>query len=378
MKVVLVCDSVFPENKGGVERWFGFLARELVRSGDEVTYLNAAQVDGVRDGVKFVSVLDAKWQYQGDGVRSIKQSLRFAIEIGRWLKSNEFDFIYCSQAPIFPVFTAGVIAKLKRKVLFVEWIEIWRMRYWQKYLGLFAGIIGWLTQFAALQFGNLKLCFNGRTMQRAQALTIFKKSSIESLNGLVDSSIELPLVSEKNRDGMLFLGRLVSEKQPILALRVFEALCDQGWRKPFHIVGQGPLLAEMSAAKANSKYGTLVHIHSEASDEVVRDLLSQCFLLIHPTRREGYGLVVVEAAQSGVPTLLIDGADNLATDLAISPSLVCSDASVLGLAEKVRYAFAEQSELRKELALWLSANRASRSMRSSVQQIRSYAAELLH
>ena len=38
--LALVYETVFPEFKGGVERWFLELSSELVKSGTKVKYLN--------------------------------------------------------------------------------------------------------------------------------------------------------------------------------------------------------------------------------------------------------------------------------------------------------------------------------------------------
>ena len=56
MKCILLCEAVFPENKGGVERWFKKLSGELAIRGHDVTYLNALGVDEVRDGVTYKSI----------------------------------------------------------------------------------------------------------------------------------------------------------------------------------------------------------------------------------------------------------------------------------------------------------------------------------
>ena len=43
--------------------------------------------------------------------------------------------------------------------------------------------------------------------------------------------------------------------------------------------------------------------------------LSSALCLLLPSRREGYGRVVVEAAARGVPTVVVEGPDNAATEL---------------------------------------------------------------
>ena len=45
------------------------------------------------------------------------------------------------------------------------------------------------------------------------------------------------------------------------------------------------------------------------------DLMGHAAVLVNPSRREGYGLVVVEASAHGTPVVLVDGDGNAATEL---------------------------------------------------------------
>ena len=49
--------------------------------------------------------------------------------------------------------------------------------------------------------------------------------------------------------------------------------------------------------------------------EVLEHALASALCLVLPSRREGYGLVVVESAARGVPSVVVAGPDNAATEL---------------------------------------------------------------
>jgi glycosyltransferase involved in cell wall biosynthesis len=51
------------------------------------------------------------------------------------------------------------------------------------------------------------------------------------------------------------------------------------------------------------------------STERVADSLTSALCLVLPSRREGYGLVVVEAAARGTPSVVVSGPDNAASEL---------------------------------------------------------------
>ena len=56
MKIVLVVEGVFPEKKGGLERWYKYLSMAFTKQGHNVTYINFSNVDGARDGVHYKSI----------------------------------------------------------------------------------------------------------------------------------------------------------------------------------------------------------------------------------------------------------------------------------------------------------------------------------
>jgi glycosyltransferase involved in cell wall biosynthesis len=49
--------------------------------------------------------------------------------------------------------------------------------------------------------------------------------------------------------------------------------------------------------------------------EVLEQALASALCVVLPSRREGYGLIVVESAARGVPSVLVAGPDNAATEL---------------------------------------------------------------
>ena len=54
---------------------------------------------------------------------------------------------------------------------------------------------------------------------------------------------------------------------------------------------------------------------SVVDHETLDAKLKSALCLLHPSSREGYGQVVLEAAARGVPTIVVDGPDNAAVEL---------------------------------------------------------------
>ena len=166
MRVAFLCEAVFPENKGGVERWFCQLSTELARRGHEVAYLNAAGVNEMRNGVVYTSITREPWSYLPGGVRSKKQAIAFAFAAYRQLRSMNIDAIYATAVPILSVFPVSLVRLSQRRVkTFVEWFEIWPFKYWLDYAGCISGSIGWLIQFVALQAGKYRIVYTARAAE---------------------------------------------------------------------------------------------------------------------------------------------------------------------------------------------------------------------
>jgi glycosyltransferase involved in cell wall biosynthesis len=94
---------------------------------------------------------------------------------------------------------------------------------------------------------------------------------------------------------------------------------------------------------------------------------AMCVLL--PSRREGYGLVVVEAAARGTPSVVVAGEDNAATELieegvngAIAPS---SDPQAI--AEAIERIHEAGEAIRASTAQWYARNATRLSVESSLQ-----------
>jgi glycosyltransferase involved in cell wall biosynthesis len=112
-------------------------------------------------------------------------------------------------------------------------------------------------------------------------------------------------------------------------------------------------------------YKNQIHFLENANDDVVEKLLLESFVLLHPSRREGYGLVLVEAAYAGTANILINYPENASTELGINPTLVCSDDKIETLVEKLNNAYADQVRLRRITEDWVRNASITRTYRES-------------
>jgi glycosyltransferase involved in cell wall biosynthesis len=80
------------------------------------------------------------------------------------------------------------------------------------------------------------------------------------------------------------------------------------------IVGSGPLETELQADIARLGLGQSVSVRSGLSDDELAGLMQEALCLALLSRREGYGLIAVEAMGYGTPSLILDHPDSAASE----------------------------------------------------------------
>ena len=81
------------------------------------------------------------------------------------------------------------------------------------------------------------------------------------------------------------------------------------------IFGDGPEREKVLRSRSELGLEDVLEVHGFVSAERVSRALSRALCLILPSSREGYGLVVIEAAALGTPSVVVAGPDNAATGL---------------------------------------------------------------
>jgi glycosyltransferase involved in cell wall biosynthesis len=155
-------------------------------------------------------------------------------------------------------------------------------------------------------------CYAELTAGRLRAAGI--DGDVQVLRGLYAGPLSrpAPLPAEPL---VVFAGRHIPEKR---APSVVPAVARARERLPelrARILGNGPEYGKVRSAIAQLGLEGVVDAPGFVPTEVVEHDLARALCLILPSRREGYGLVVVEAASVGTPSVLVRDADNAATEL---------------------------------------------------------------
>lgn len=148
---------------------------------------------------------------------------------------------------------------------------------------------------------------------------------------------------------LLFVGRIAEEKQPHLWLDTLEALAARGLPAELSVVGQGPLQAWVEQEAARRQLS--VHFHGQIGG--VEAFMRQADWLLLTSNFEGFGLVVLEAMQVGLPVVSTDSGGVNDFFLERADEFVVKQATGSALAAKI----AEQLPQHAEISAWLQ-NRA--------------------
>jgi glycosyltransferase involved in cell wall biosynthesis len=371
VRVCIVYDCLYPHTIGGAERWYRNLAERLAAK-HEVTYLTLRQWPRGEHpeipGVRVVAVGPRMELYSG-GRRKIAPPLVFGAGVLFHLlrRGRRYEVVHTASFPYFSLLAAGFTRRLHGFRLIVDWHEVWTREYWREYLGR-AGSIGWWIQRRCARIPQRAFCFS-RLHQRRLAEEGFR-GEVGVLEGEYAGPLEAP-PPVPAEDVVVFAGRHIPEKR---VLAIPPALAEARKRLPqlrAQIFGDGPdrprlleLIRELGLEDAIDAPGFV-------ESELVQDALRSALCLLLPSRREGYGLIVVEAAAAGTPSVVSAGPDNAATELVSDGEngFVAASGEPDALAEAIVRVHEAGFPLRESTAAWFAQNARRLSLESSLDTV---------
>jgi len=373
VRILIVYDCLFPHTVGGAERWYRNLAERLAAEGHDVTYLTLRQWDhGERPDVAGVRVHTAgpRLELYSGGRRAIAPPLIFGAGVLAHLlrHGRSYDVVHTASFPYFSLLAAGLLRRAQGYRLVVDWHELWSREYWREYLGPLGGRIGWGVQRAGLRLRQRAFCFAELTAGRLRAEGV--RGEVVVLPGEYAGSLT-PAAPREAAPLVVFAGRHIPEKRVPALVDAFAALRERAPELRLVIYGDGPQRADVLAAIETHGLGEVARAPGFVDADEVAESLSRALCMVLPSRREGYGLVVVEAAARGVPSIVVADPDNAATELIDEGEngYIAASASPADLAEAILRVRAAGPELRERTAAWFARNAARLSLAGSLDRV---------
>ncbi len=372
MRVCLIYDCLFPYTVGGAERWYRSLAERLAADGHQVTYLTLRQWERGQDpgvpGVNVRVVGPRMKLYDGPGRRRVLPPVVFGAGVLWHLlrHGQRYDVVHTCSFPYFSLLAAALVSGLRRYRVAVDWFEVWSRSYWREYLGRPAGDVGWLVQRLCARVPQHAFCFSKLYARRLREGGL--DGEITMLGGAYDGPLE-PQPIQDAEDLVVFAGRHIPEKRVPAIVPAIARARDGLPEIRALILGDGPERGEVERRVGESGLSDAIDVPGFVATEVVEEAIGRALCLLLPSRREGYGLVVVEAAARGTPSVVVAGPDNAAVELiseGVNGFIAATD-SAEDLAAAIRAVHEAGPALRQSTSRWFADNAARVSLERSLQ-----------
>jgi len=374
VRVCIVYDCLYPYTIGGAERWYRNLAVRLAAAGHDVTFLTLRQWERGTEpdvpGVRVVAAGPRMALYAGSGRRRMLPPIVFGLGTLAHLvrHGRRYDVVHTASFPYFSLLAAAVARRWGRFRIVVDWHEVWTRDYWREYLGPLAGRVGWSVQRACLRVRQRAFCFSTLHERRLRELGL--RGELTRLEGQYAGSLEVtePVPA---RPVVVFAGRHIDEKRVTALVPALARARDELPALRGEIYGDGPEREKVLQSVAELGLDEYVSAPGFVERDVLENALQSALCLVLPSRREGYGLVVVEAAARGVPSVVVEGPDNAATALVEDGvnGTIAASASPETLAAAIARVHAGGPELRRSTLDWFRRNRERLSLERSLQTV---------
>jgi glycosyltransferase involved in cell wall biosynthesis len=370
VRICMVYDCLYPHTVGGAERWYRNLSERLADEGHDVTYLTLRQWPSGEDpgvhGVRVIAV-GPRMDLYVRGRRRIGPPLVFGLGVlGHLLRhGRRYDVVHTASFPYFSLLAAGLVRRLSGFRLVVDWHELWTRRYWREYLGPLGGWIGWTVQRQCLHIPQQAFCFSRLYERRLNAEGV--RGEVVVLEGQFErAAADEPQPADPV---VVFAGRHIPDKRPAALVpavaRARKTIPDLRGE----IYGDGPDRQEVLDLIAEYGLEGTVEAPGFVGGAVIQNALERALCLALPSRREGYGLVILEAVARGTPVVVVHDEDSAATELIAEGEngFVAASASAEDLAAAIVRVHEAGHRLRESALAWFKRNETRLSLGNSLE-----------
>lgn len=319
MKIAYIYDVIYPYVKGGAEKRFWELAKRLSSKGHQVHIFGMKSWQGqaslIKDGVYIHGICKHRQLYLKTGLRSIRQVLHFTMHIFPSLWKEKFDLIDCNAFPYLPFFPVKLLSSFKKIPLVVTYQEIWG-NYWYAYLGKLKGLIAKLIERAVIELSDNLIVYSFNIKKELIRRSADEKNKNMNVipNGIDLEMIERIPPSQQGSD-LIFAGRLIKEKNVAVLIESVSSVKKSLSNIRCIIVGGGPEKQSLIALSDRLGLRDNIIFKDFLENEEVISLMKASKVFVFPSRREGFGIAVLEAMASGLAVITVNHPMNSASEL---------------------------------------------------------------
>ena len=317
LRICIVYDCLYPHTVGGAERWYRNLSERLADEGHEVTYLTLRQWERGRGSGRprgaRRSPSGRGWSSTSSGRRRIGPPLVFGFGVLRHLlrHGRRYDVVHTASFPYFSLLAAGPLRRGAASASSSTGTSSGR--------GLLARVPRPARRAGSAGASSGSACgsrsrrsasrasTSGGCARRACAATssCSRASSRAQPRRAPQPAEPVVVFAGQAHPGEAAGGRSCPRSRA--RARRFPELRGE-------IYGDGPERRRCSSRSREHGLDGVVEAPGFVDGAVVERALDRALCLALPSRREGYGLVVLEAMSRGTPAVLVRGDDNAAAE----------------------------------------------------------------
>lgn len=319
MRIAVVYDCFFPVSTGGGERQYRLFAESFHAQGWDVEYLTRRQWDGTppdAPGMQVVAVSGRSELYDAAGARKPLPALVFAAGLfGHLVRSRgRHDAVLVSALPVLNVFAVRLALVGTRTRICSDFLEVWRRDQWIEYSGPVLGRVAAFLQRRAVRISPLVSAHSQQNGRRLVAEGARRPPVVSPglIHGVEAAS---PVLVAAQPPTVVYVGRHIPDKQVETIPAAVQVARREIPDLRAVILGDGPhrdsVVREVGRLGLQDVVDLPGFVPQAELDEAVRGAA----VLVNPSRREGYGMVVVEACSVGTPVVVVAAEDNAAVEL---------------------------------------------------------------
>lgn len=199
-----------------------------------------------------------------------------------------------------------------KKLVFIHEVakEVWKLNPWPRPFNLIPALIGTLMEplFFRLIYRNIPFMTVSESTKKDLIMWDIPKDNIWVIHNGFRKKFPEKQSKKESINTIIYLGALSKDKGIEEALKVFQLLSkeDESWQ--FWVVGKGEphYLEYLKKESQKLKISKEVKFFGFVDEKEKYKLLAKAHILLNPSIREGWGLVVIEAASVGTPTIAYD------------------------------------------------------------------------
>jgi len=293
MKICFVTEFFVPYYNGGGEHRYYDLAKRLVQQGHEIDLLTMKIAGDLKqEDIDGITVHHIGPKIENIPYRTGKDFIQYFFSVVKWLLTHKYDII--DAQAYSPLLSAYVGSKLKRTPLIGviydtsttnndQWLQsgntasrmekiLTKIKY-DKILTISPPTKESLINDFGVDEDNIKVIYTGVDVKKH------------------DSVIEEDVVENQ----IIFVGRLAPHKHPDDLINVVDELKEKIPNIKLVIVGRGQLKEKLLKLVEEKNLGDYVTFKQDLTDEELIREMKKSEMLVLPSTREGFGMVLAEA-----------------------------------------------------------------------------------